>query len=82
MKHQLKYVCKFLSKSSTFLKFECSNRVSTFPLITQSLSMYRIAGNIGGDYIWRKSHKLGINNIGEILIWRLSVAVHIGKHAL
>ncbi len=44
--------------------------------------MYRIAGNIGGHYIWRKSHKLGINSIGEILIWRLSVAVHIGKHAL
>ncbi len=43
---------------------------------------YRIAGNIGGHYIWRKSHKLGLNNIGEILIWRLSVAVHIGKHAL
>ncbi len=43
---------------------------------------YRIAGNIGGHYIWRKSPKSGINNIGEILIWRLSVAVHIGKHAL
>ncbi len=40
---------------------------------------YRIAGNIGGHYVWRKSHKLGINNIGEILIWR---SVHIGKHAL
>ncbi len=33
------------------------------------MSKYRRAGNIGSHYIiWRKSHKLGINNIGEILI--------------
>ncbi len=46
------------------------------------LVCYRVAGNIGGHYIWRKSHKLDLNNVGEILIWCLSVAVHIGEHAL
>ncbi len=48
----------------------------------QSNLYYLIAGNIDGHYIWRKSHKLDISNSGEILIWHLSVAVHIGKHAL